>query len=629
VRTVRGSAPTSSLRRLALLVAAILVVDVVAAAAVFVDRRDDPLVPDFVRLSSAAIDWDVDTYRDAAPVLRLSVELPESARLEGGHVRFVKGPDSPDLLLRFAMGALQKAEEEDNPRWRRLAVNAVDQVLATAQGGMVPHDYEVIDARGRTIEKGWYAAETQGLLLSTLARLYEVTGDTRWRTVSDEVFGGLSSFRGFFAGSKPAPVNWITSVDDEGYLWFDRFSTGLESSYILGEQAWAALGVYDYRRVLATGAKERRAAARLFTGSVATMRDHLRMYRVPGRIWVDSLVAGNRSVRAHFAAKAQLDLLVRITGDAVLARYDRLLDLDDNVPFFVVKPLRASAGGDPYDPLPPGLSVSLGATRPAAVTSRGTPTAGPGLEDPTRDATFAIGALARYRHGEGRVWLQRARAAVDAALRESRDGVLTYSYRQKNVFGEQLRRPWASAQGQGLLLSALVRLYRADGDPERLEQARAVFKGLTRVRDYGYPPPRPWLGFIDYSGYLWFEQYADGGQPSQVLTGHLAAVIGLYDFWSLTGDGIAYSYFAGGLSTLRDALPLIRQPGGYARSSLARDGIDPRSHPVLAQQVAGLARVTSDRVLERYARLLARDYARVQANERCYADVRCSRLFEQ
>ena len=143
-------------------------------------------------------------------------------------------------------------------------------------------------------------------------------------------------------------------------------------------------------------------------------------------------------------------------------------------------------------------------------------------------------ALQRYQETGRESWLTLAGSALDDALSTGRDGLLQYDVRQDNVFGDAMHRPWASSRGQGLLLSALSRLYRVDQDPRRLAQAEQVFAALAQVRDYGYPPPDPWLAFIDYSGYLWFEQYADGQRASLVLSGHLAAVIGLYDYWSVS-----------------------------------------------------------------------------------------------
>ena len=430
------------------------------------------------------------------------------------------------------------------------------------------------------------------------------------------MFSSLAAFRGFFAGSAPAPAHWTTSVDGAGYLWFDRFSEGLESSYVLSEQLWTGLGVYDYRRVLARTRPDRQASARLFTGSLATLHRYLPRYRVPDRIWIDSLVAGNRSVGAHFLAEAQLDLVARITDEPRIERYDRLVRDDRKVPYWVVKPIDVPRGRDPYATLPPDLALAASADAPARVTPDGdTARDGAGMVDPTRSAGFAVAALQRYQETGREVWLTRAEEAVDEALSTSRDGLLQYRYRQDNVFGEQMNRPWASARGQGLMLSALSRLYEIDRDPRRLAQAQQVFDALAQVRDYGYPRPDPWLASVDYSGYLWFEQYADGQGASLVVSGHLAAVIGLYDYWNVSGDRTAEAYLRGGLSTIRDALPLVRHPGRYASSSLAKDLSDPRSHRVIEAQIAALARVTGDPELTRYATRLARDYEKAHRRE--------------
>ena len=113
--TLRRSAP----RRLAVVLVIVVVLDLVAAAAVYVDRLDDPRLPDFAQVPGADVDWSVDTYRHASPLLNITTDLPDNARLVAGHVRTVPGSQNPDLLLRFALGALDRAQDTGEERWRR------------------------------------------------------------------------------------------------------------------------------------------------------------------------------------------------------------------------------------------------------------------------------------------------------------------------------------------------------------------------------------------------------------------------------------------------------------------------------------------------------------------------------
>jgi hypothetical protein len=623
--------PASSLGRLALIVALTLVVDVTASAAVWVDRRDDPAAPTFRTAAPATIDWDAEVYPGAPPVLGFTPVLPSSAHRDAqGRIRVGSAPADPDTILRYVLGCLDKYDGQRDPRWLRAASSALDDLLQRSPSGFLAHPNQVIDVLGRTIEPPWYAASTQGLALSALSRMYELTGNTHWRRPAAGVFATLYAFRGFFNGSLPAPLHWMASVDTEGYLWFDRFSEGLDTVAVLTEQLTTAFGVYDYQRALARTPEDRHAARTLFEGTLATLTKYLPRYRVPGQISVSSLAAGNRNIREHLVATAELAMLARLSGSSTLARYSRLFDRDDAVPYFVVHPVTATPGVDAYSPIPPELALRPGQTAPLAVTPVGLPTAGPGATDPTQDAGFALAALDRYRTGGDKVWLQRAESAVNQAMATARDGFLTYKTARKDAFGQPLPRPWHSAEGQALVLSALTRLYAETGQQKWRDQADQVFRALTTVRDYGYPGPRPWSAFLDFSGYLWFEQYPEGSQPSQLLRGHVDAVVALYDYWSMTKSSTAYSYFRGGLASLHDALPTyIRTPGTYARSSLATDAHDPRQHLYLTGQVATLASITGDRVLARNAHLMAADYAKARGAERCQADPRCRELLRQ
>ncbi len=629
--SVRARLPASSLGRLALIVVLTLVLDVTASAAVWVDRRNDPLVPDFRRASLATVRWDTDVYAAAPAVLGFTPVLPAAAHLDArGRVRVGSDPADPDTILRYVLGALDTYDEQRDPRWLRAASRALDDLVTRSPSGFLAHPNQVIDVLGRTIDPPWYAASTQGLALSALARMYELTGQARWRRPAAEVFAAVYAFRGFFSGSRPAPLHWLTSVDPAGYLWFDRFSEGLDTVAVLTEQLTTAFGVYDYQRALARTGRDRHAARTLFEGTIATLAKYLPRYRVPGRISVSSLAAGNRNLREHLVATTELGMLAKLTGSAVLARYSRLFDQDDAVPYFVVHPVTARPGVDAYSPIPVDLALRPGQTAPLAVTGAGEPTSGPGAEDPTQDAGFALAALDRYRRGGDTVWLQRAQSAVDRAMATARDGFLTYNTARKDAFGQPLPRPWHSAEGQALVLSALTRLYAETGQQKWRDEADQVYRALTTVRDYGYPGPRPWSAFLDFSGYLWFEQYPDGSQPSQLMRAHVDAVVALYDYWDMTKSSTAYSYFRGGLASLHDALPTyIRTPGTYARSSLATEAHDPRQHLYLTGQVATLAGITGDRVLARSARLLAADYAKVRGAEQCQADHRCRDLLDQ
>jgi hypothetical protein len=594
---------------LGLILAVVLVADLAAAAAVYVDRRDDPLAPSFVRADVSALTWDQDVYRDPAPVLRLTTEVDSPGRVDRrGHVSFPDDVLRPDASLHYALGALDRFDTTGEEIWLRRAEASVDDVLATLDGGLIPHDYATKDIIGVDVPAPWFSGDTQGLMLSALSRLVTRTGDSRWHEPANQVFAALSSFKHFLVGDRPVPRYWLTSVDGAGYLWFDRFSSDLRTYAILNNQLWTLLGIYEYRGAVARDGTWRKQATRLFAGGLATLQHNLDSYRDPGRISIDSLVAKNHDMGAHFLAVAQLDALAQVTRDPTVIRYADIFDHDDDVPFFPVTGPDLADEVDVYQPLPADVAAHSGRDRPQQVTSTGVPTEGSGVLDPTRNAAFVLAALAEYRRTGDHQWLTRAGAAADAALATAVDGALPYRYRTHALFGAPVTGTWYSAEGQGLMLSAVSRLYTATGDERWRRAAGELSTALTQVRGYDYPPPDPWLALLDNGGYVWFEQYAGANAPTQAVMGQLTAVLGLYDYWRISKDRRAYFFFRGGVATVKTQLAALRATSVPVLTTILGGKRDARSEQQMVQDIDALARITGYRALVRSAALLRRDY---------------------
>ncbi len=188
-------------------------------------------------------------------------------------------------------------------------------------------------------------------------------------------------------------------------------------------------------------------------------------------------------------------------------------------------------------------------------------------------------------------------------------GALPNRYRTRTLFGAPVSGTWYSAEGQGLMLSALSRLYTETGDERWRRDAAAVSTALVQVRGYDYPPPDPWLALLDDGGYVWFEQYAGAHAPTQAVMGHLTALLGLYDYWRVSHDRTAYLFFRGGVAALRTRLPGLREKSAPVLTTILGGKGDARSEQQMVQEVASLAEITDDRVLTRYAGLLAKDFS--------------------
>lgn len=587
--------PKTPLSRLVAILAIIVVADLLIAAAVFVDRLDDPRVPDFRRDRVADIRWDISPYRDAPAVLGFPTRLREP-----------DGSGPPEVDIRYAISALARYEKTRETGWLGRARRALERVLDQTESGLVAHRSRTTDLLGRPVKAPWYAADTQGMFLSALARYEEVTRDRRWRGQAHDAFAALGSFQGFFAGSRPAPQHWLSSVDRQGHLWFDRFSTGLSSTRVLSEQLWTALGVYDYRRVMATRPADRRQATDLLRGALRTIEDNLPRWRVPGKISIASLQVGNHDVRSHFVVATQLAILDRITSAAWVARAARQYELDDNLPYFALGTVSAVADFDAYSRNPQDLVTlarsgrPLRLARPADSRSRG------GTTDPLSRAAQALVLLSDPAATIAEV--QRAGDLVSQVMSDEKEGLVPHRLPLEDTNGRAVKGTWYSASTQGLMLSTLTRLSERTGQPQWRRDADRLYEGLTRVRDYGQPTTKPWLALIDFSGYLWFDQNLGASPPPRSIYEHATALVGLYDYWRLTERDEAFTYFAGGVTTLRDAISYIRRRDAPAVESLATGASDRGYHGPITYQVESLATITEDPKLMRFARQLRKDY---------------------
>jgi glycosyltransferase involved in cell wall biosynthesis len=107
--------------------------------------------------------------------------------------------------------------------------------------------------------------------------------------------------------------------------------------------------------------------------------------------------------------------------------------------------------------------------------------------------------------------------------------------------------PSLSALTQGIVASVLVRAYRLLGDQRFLDAARrAVRLMAVDILDGGV------TSAVDSDG-VFFEEVAVY-PAARILSGHLFALLGLYDYHGLTGDPDAAALIARGLMTLHDVI---------------------------------------------------------------------------
>jgi hypothetical protein len=169
-------------------------------------------------------------------------------------------------------------------------------------------------------------------------------------------------------------------------------------------------------------------------------------------------------------------------------------------------------------------------------------------------AAYGIDNLESYVLTHDSFFLSRARAQANRliATRAAVGSAWFFPYRWDfAVHGtELLRAPWYSAMAQGLALTLFTRLHENTKVAVYRTGAYASYLSMTASRS----GTRPWVSFVDASGYLWLEEYADYAPVSysdRTVNGHLFALNGVWDYWRFTQDASVAATFDGAATTMR------------------------------------------------------------------------------
>ena len=274
-------------------------------------------------------------------------------------------------------------------------------------------------------------------------------------------------------------------------------------------------------------------------------------------------------------------------------------------------------GVDPYELPAASYGFSTEATGNLEISDDGRVRRAVGDEalfDPDASLRYALAALDRDAEEPGQGWDAKAATSVREVLEHSRDGFAVHEIPTQDAKGNPIPAGWVSGQTQGLLLSALVRLHATTGEPRWRRASNRVFDTFLpfrNVADENGDKPTTWVSMLDKGDYLWFEELPQSAEPSFYVTGHVAALFGLYDYWKTARGGrkvVAEQLISAGASTAAMAASSARLPYYAARSGLSgsedRDG---GRHRVLAAQLKSLQEMVRDRDLRRLARLYPRD----------------------
>lgn len=266
-------------------------------------------------------------YSDRAPVNVHST----SVKLDAKGVRiYTYAPTGkrmfhPVSLAQYGISALLEFDKTGERIWMSRA-QAQGQALldgATRRDGALWFPYQFQwNYVGRTLNAPWWSAMAQGQALSLFTRLYEQTGDEKWRQAADETW---RSFPQTYNAGKP----WSSVVVD-GHLYLEEYAGNLPPLLVLNGQIFSAFGLYDYWRV--TGDEQ---ALEFLDGAVTTVLQRMMpLVRVPGGVSYYCVQASYcqspswQNQAYHVIHSWQLDTLTRLTGDEDFSNWANLLRKD-------------------------------------------------------------------------------------------------------------------------------------------------------------------------------------------------------------------------------------------------------------------------------------------------------------
>jgi hypothetical protein len=184
------------------------------------------------------------------------------------------------------------------------AQRLVDRRVESGGGWFFPYGFTWTFYGSTTLTPPWYSAIAQGQALSAFVRLFEATGDPRWRTAADATFHSLDQ-------APVAGAPFATWVDGAHHLWLEEYPQPdiVSSEKVLNGHLFASFGLVDYWNLT----HDPRAAL-LFDGAVTTIQETaLNGFRHPGAPSSYSLRHRQPQPRYHHTHVLQFRFLYELT----------------------------------------------------------------------------------------------------------------------------------------------------------------------------------------------------------------------------------------------------------------------------------------------------------------------------
>jgi D-glucuronyl C5-epimerase-like protein len=176
--------------------------------------------------------------------------------------------DHPVAQGRYAVENLNSYRLTGNPAYLHIAIkNAqrlVDRRVLSDGAWYFPYafDFAPLGDASEILRAPWYSGMAQGRALSVFVRLYEVTGDPRWRTAADAAFTSLVQ-----APSGGLPYG--SFVDSGRHVWLETYPRfpAANGEKVLNGHVASLWGVLDYWMLTRSA-----LALQLAKGAIATVK---------------------------------------------------------------------------------------------------------------------------------------------------------------------------------------------------------------------------------------------------------------------------------------------------------------------------------------------------------------------
>jgi hypothetical protein len=209
--------------------------------------------------------------------------------------------------------AYRRTADPTHLAWARdIALKLDSLAVAVGTGRYLPYrmTFAMHGDPQNLLRDPWFSGMAQGLELSLLVRLWEVTQDATYLSRAVPYWNSIRTVR---TSSGPW-VSWVS----RHYLWIEEYPQP-DPEHTLNGFMFATFGVYDYWRVT-------RSADVLYylRGALTTLRAYAPKYRNPGGPSDYCLAHGKPQPKYHEVVTGQLREMGLISGDA---SFTRLADL--------------------------------------------------------------------------------------------------------------------------------------------------------------------------------------------------------------------------------------------------------------------------------------------------------------